>query len=64
MGIWIKDTGWVTPGGDPVWICPNCGKAHVYGIEHQDNYRRVCEVCGQENRYPWEPEEDIEENES
>ena len=35
-GRWIKAKGsWVTPGGDPVWECSECGKGrHVYGIEH------------------------------
>lgn len=32
---WVKVHGYVTPGGDPVWQCPKCGKGiHVYGIEH------------------------------
>lgn len=32
---WVKVGGYATPGGDPVWRCPKCGKGtHVYGIEH------------------------------
>ena len=34
-GRWVKVGGFVTPGGDPVWQCSECGKGrHVYGIEH------------------------------
>jgi DNA-directed RNA polymerase subunit RPC12/RpoP len=34
-GRWVKVSGYVTPGGDPVWKCSECGKGvHVYGIEH------------------------------
>lgn len=35
-GKWVKAKGrWVTPGGDPVWECSECGKGrHIYGIEH------------------------------
>lgn len=34
-GKWLKVGGYVTPGGDPVWCCSECGKGvHVYGIEH------------------------------
>ena len=33
-GHWVKLSGFVTPGGDPVWGCSECGKGvHVYGIE-------------------------------
>lgn len=35
IGRWVKVGGFVTPGGDPVWQCSECGKGrHVYGIEH------------------------------
>lgn len=35
-GKWLKVGGYVTPGGDPVWCCSECGKGmHVYGIEHR-----------------------------
>lgn len=35
IGRWVKVSGFVTPGGDPVWQCSECGKGrHVYGIEH------------------------------
>ena len=31
---WKKVSGYVTPGGDPVWACSNCGKGvHVWGVE-------------------------------
>lgn len=34
-GKWVRVHGYVTPGGDPVWACSECGKGtHVYGIEH------------------------------
>lgn len=34
-GKWVQVHGFVTPGGDPVWCCSECGKGvHVYGIEH------------------------------
>ena len=33
-GHWVKVGGFVTPGGDPVWRCSECGKGmHTYGIE-------------------------------
>ena len=33
-GYWEKVGGYVTPGGDPVWRCSECGKGlHTYGIE-------------------------------
>ena len=35
-GKWLQVGGYVTPGGDPVWCCSECGKGmHVYGIEHR-----------------------------
>ena len=55
---WIKDHGWITAGGDPVYKCPHCGATHVYGIEHQ-NKQEICENCGQRNYYPWEIKEDV-----
>ncbi|MCR4846060.1 MAG: hypothetical protein K5865_04915 [Eubacterium sp.] len=45
--LWQKDTtpGWITPGGDPVWICPVCGGGrHVYGIENNEP-QVVCPDC-------------------
>ena len=52
--IWIKVPGYCTPGGDPVWACPNCkGTEHVNGIEIV-NHKKYCEFCGQRNYYPWE----------
>ena len=53
-GNWIKVGGYVTPGGDPVWCCSECGKGlHVYGIEHgtygadiADHQWVACPNCG------------------
>lgn len=53
-GRWIKISGLVTAGGDPVYRCSNCGlDEHVYGIEHSDKHV-VCRNCGIINIYPWE----------
>lgn len=58
-GKWIKARGsWVTPGGDPVWECSECGKGvHVYGIEHgtygadvADGQWKACPNCGADMR--------------
>ena len=58
-GRWIKARGsWVTPGGDPVWECSECGKGmHVYGVEHgsygadvADGQWVACPNCGAEMR--------------
>ena len=56
VGYWKKVTGYVTPGGDPVWACSECGKGiHVYGIEHSSYGRDIadgqwvaCPNCGAE----------------
>lgn len=53
-GKWVKLHGYVTPGGDPVWCCSECGKGiHVYGIEHAsygadiaDRQWVACPNCG------------------
>ena len=53
-GGWVEVGGYFTPGGDPVWKCPECGKGmHVYGIEHQSYQRDIadgqwvaCPNCG------------------
>ena len=53
-GEWVKVHGYATPGGDPVWACPKCGKGiHVYGIEHgtygkdiADHQWVACPNCG------------------
>lgn len=59
---WRKsDQRFVTPGGDPVWQCPVCGYTHVYGVEHQYNYARVCRSCGAELKYPHEKETELSE---
>lgn len=59
--LWQKRLGYITPGGDPVWECPVCGYTHVYGIEHQYNYARVCRGCGAELKYPHEKEMELSE---
>ena len=46
--LWVKDNShnWITPGGDPVWICPVCGGGwHVYGIENPRK-QSECKDCG------------------
>lgn len=43
-----------TPGGDPVWECPNCGERHVMGIETSYNHTNICNKCGKILYYPWE----------
>lgn len=54
QGEWVRKSGYVTPGGDPVWVCSKCGKGmHVYGVEH-DSYGKdvsdgqwvACPNCG------------------
>jgi len=53
-GKWIRVGGYVTPGGDPVWRCSECGKGkHVWGIEHNsygadvaDQQWVACPNCG------------------
>ena len=53
-GKWIRVGGYVTPGGDPVWRCSECGKGkHVWGIEHNsygadiaDHQWLACPNCG------------------
>lgn len=57
-GEWIKVHGHVTPGGDPVWKCSECGKGvHVYGIENgtygadiSDGQWVSCPNCGADMR--------------
>ena len=55
--VWKKMTeNAVTQGGDPVWVCPICGRGlHVNGIEHSDN-KDKCPDCSIPLRYPWEKE--------
>lgn len=53
-GKWVRISGYITPGGDPVWACSKCGKGiHVYGIEHgsygsdiADHQWVACPNCG------------------
>lgn len=53
---WRKMVGVFTPGGDPAYECPVCGKgSHVYGIESLEPHKR-CRDCGAELFYPWEVE--------
>ena len=55
-GLWRKVSGYVTPGGDSVWCCSECGKGlHVYGVEHgsygsdvADHQWVACPNCGAE----------------
>lgn len=55
---WIKSIGVVTPGGDPAYECPVCGKGnHVYGIEN-NHPEHKCSDCGAMLIYPWESEND------
>ena len=55
MKYWIKEHGICTPGGDPYWICPECGGGgHCYGIERVDGPYDHCRDCGIELHYPWE----------
>ena len=57
-GKWVKANGYMTGGGDPVYICSVCGKSeHVYGIEHQDK-KLICEFCSSRNFYPWEKKDE------
>lgn len=53
---WIKSSKCVvTPGGDPLWECGNCGCGeHVCGIENTNESKRYCPDCGSYNLYPWE----------
>ena len=52
---WEEVYGYVTPGGDPVWVCSNCGKGmHVWGVEASTYNRDIsdshqwvaCPNCG------------------
>lgn len=46
--IWIIDNShnWWTPGGDPVYICSNCGGGrHVFGIESMIDQPERCPEC-------------------
>ena len=52
-GEWVRDHSqrWVTPGGDPVWVCSECHKGqHVHGIETPRG-RDTCPDCGSKNVY-------------
>lgn len=53
-GHWVKVSGYITPGGDPLWKCSECGKGlHLYGVEHgsygsdvADSQWVACPNCG------------------
>ena len=53
-GQWVIVSGRCTLGGDPVWMCSECGKGqHVYGVEHgtygadiADGQWVTCPNCG------------------
>ena len=52
---WQELHGVLTPGGDPCYVCPVCGKGqHVYGIESPESYTHTCANCGNTVVYPWE----------
>ena len=58
MKNWLKQNGYLTPGGDPSYICPVCKSEksiHVYGIENP-NRKDKCLVCNTPLKYPWEKE--------
>lgn len=51
-GEWIKDKTecWITPGGDPLWVCRECGGGqHVYGVESRPRYE--CPDCHRKMTY-------------
>lgn len=56
VNVWKECTeNLFTPGGDPVWECPICGKGrHVYGIENADEPKYICPDCNSDLLYPWE----------
>lgn len=51
--LWQHVHGVLTPGGDPAWVCPNCGGGqHVYGVENINHPVKVCPNCGVSLKYP------------
>ena len=55
MLVWKKSNKhYCTPGGDPVWECPNCGFEHVYGVENANRPKHECPNCKNKIRYEWE----------
>lgn len=50
----------LTPGGDPLWECPNCGYEHVMGIETPMKYHR-CPQCNIKIKYPGETLVEVKE---
>jgi len=55
--MWRQVHGFVTPGGDPLWACPECGWEHCHGVERAGGgpYNK-CPKCGISLIYPWEKE--------
>lgn len=52
-GKWEHVSGYVTPGGDPVYGCPFCKDKkshHVNGIENHNEWG-FCPCCGAELKY-------------
>ena len=53
MNFWEEEKGdYLTPGGDPAWKCPKCGKGeHVYGVESPGK-KEFCPDCKARLFYP------------
>lgn len=61
LGIykWKEIDGIITPGGDPCYMCPNCGgDRHLYGVENTENYHHECKECKTKLIYPWEKKDE------
>ena len=56
MLIWEKKKGYMTPGGDPLWECPNCTFTHCYGVEAVSGPYHICPRCHKVIGYPWDKE--------
>lgn len=53
-GLWKPVHGVITPGGEPLYVCSNCGQGeHLYGVENPKKMR-YCRDCGSKNMYPGE----------
>mgnify|MGYP003312759730 CR=1 FL=1 len=51
VGKWIIVNGVITPGGDPLYKCSNCGNGqHLYGVENPIE-KKFCPDCGSKNTY-------------
>lgn len=54
--FWERLSGVITPGGDPVYICPNCHdkkSQHINGIETR-KIMHECPNCGVKLKYEYE----------